>query len=150
MQWEKKTRWGEQARKDNKISIPGVIWAPHRGAGVIASAPGRKKRGGSSWDGYFMHHNVQWEAFTDMTAKQKYTETWSVACFHATATYLILPLSRWWELHTDSRGRCQKNERTFRMGLDVNPRPLANLARICRMLGFIFHKRVVNKSCYSR
>lgn len=58
-----------------------------------------------------------------MTTKLKYTETWSIACFLAAAIYLILLLSWWREFHTGCHDWCHKNERTFRMGLDIIPDP---------------------------
>lgn len=135
---KRKTKFASLAAFGHIATV--LNWSNHRLAGT------RKQwRGGSSWDGYFMYHKTYNErlSLTLMTTKLKYTETWSIACFHA--TYLILLLSCWWGSHTDCRDWCHKNERTVRMGLDGNPQPLTNLARICRMFGFIFHKRVVNK-----
>lgn len=121
-------------------------WSNHRLAGR-----GKQRSGGIPADmdiSCTIYTYNERLSLTLMTTKLKYTETRTITCFHATATYLSRLLSCWWVFHTDRRDWCHENEQTFSNG--IRHPPLANRGRICRTFGFIFNKRVVNKSCYSR
>lgn len=143
----------KRPQKRDIICISGGIWALHHSADLITVWQEEESRGVGgipadmdiSCTIYTYNERL---SLTLMTTKLKYTETRTITCFHATATYLSRLLSCWWVFHTDRRDWCHENEQTFSNG--IRHPPLANRGRICRTFGFIFNKRVVNKSCYSR